>query len=413
MRILMVSSSYPRFPGDVIAPFIESIAKAVAKKGNEVHLLIPEHPKLTVREGENIHFHIYHYAPTKSLAKWGYAQSLEADERVRGEIFLIAPLALGSLFFSILSLTRRYRFDLIQANWLLPNGLPAAIAARLTGLPLVVSLHGSDVFLAEKGWIFKKSAQIALDAADWITASSDDLKERALKIGGGKECATTIPYGVDPAAFHPNERMREEVRSELKLGENDILVFAIGRLVAKKGFEYLIKAAPMVIAEVPNIRFLIAGSGDLEENLKKLTSECEVADYFLFPGKLPRERVPAFMNAADIIAVPSIHDAEGNVDGLPNVVMEALSSKKAVVASEIGGIPSVISNEENGILIPEKDEKALAQAIIKLARSPKLRRKLAEEARKRIERKHTWDKVGEQYLNCFERAIRRRKRRNG
>jgi glycosyltransferase involved in cell wall biosynthesis len=407
MKILMVSSSYPRFPGDVIAPFIESIVKSIAKKGHEIHLLLPEHPKLMLGEEKGISFHIYRYAPADSLAKWGYAQSLEADERVRGGIFLLAPLALGSLFFSMLSLVRKYDFDLIQANWLLPNGPPAAIAARWSKLPLVVSLHGSDVFLSEKRWDYRKTARFALESCDWLTASSDDLRHRALKIGGRKEHSTTIPYGVDPAFFRPDERARGNVRQGLNLSQDHLLVLAVGRLVAKKGFRYLIKAAPQIIAEVPNIRFVIAGSGDLEKSLKGLAGKLKVEEYFLFPGALSRERIPAFMNAADIIAVPSIHDAQGNVDGLPNVVMEALSVKKPVAASSVGGIPSVIENEINGLLFPEKDEQALARGIIRLARSQELREKLAAEARRRIEQEHSWDKVGERYLECFERAIKK------
>ncbi|HET8644743.1 MAG TPA: glycosyltransferase family 4 protein, partial [Vicinamibacteria bacterium] len=93
MNVLMVTSSYPKFPGDVTAPFIESIAHGVAARGHQVDVLLPEHPQLRRPPGEPVRLLPYHYAPSEKWARWGYAQSMEADHRLRPLAFLLAPLA--------------------------------------------------------------------------------------------------------------------------------------------------------------------------------------------------------------------------------------------------------------------------------------------------------------------------------
>ncbi len=407
MKICMVTSSYPKYPGEVTAPFIEEIAAGVAALGHEVHLLLPHHPDLrrdAVERG--VHLHPYHYAPCRALAVWGYAESLAADVEVRGRTYLAALLALPTGLLALLRLTRRERqghpFDLIHAHWVIPNGPTAALAAGRRALPLVVSLHGSDVYLPERKPWLRPVVRWTLRRASAITACSADLARRAQALGAPAGRLTVIPYGADPQTFHPADPAeRERTRAELGLAPGEPLLLAVGRLVRKKGFDILLRALPRVVQEVGPVHLLIAGRGDLREELSSLAGRLGVQNYVNFVGAVERDRLPALFRSCDLLAVPSMHDERGNVDGLPNVVLEGMASGVAIVASDVAGIPQVISSGETGLLVPEKDPEALAAAIVRLLREPELRARLGQEARRRVEERLNWPAVARQFEQVY------------
>lgn len=407
MKVCMVTSSYPKYPGEVTAPFIEEIAAGIAALGHEVHLLLPQHPDL--RRGaveRGVHLHPYRYAPCRALAIWGYAESLAADVEVRGKTYLAAPLALSAGLLALLRLTCRERFDLLHAHWVIPNGPAAALAAGRRALPLILSLHGSDIYLPERKPWLRPLARWTFRRASAITACSQDLARRAVALGAPAGRLTVIPYGADPQTFHPADPAeRERTRAELGLSPGEPLLLAVGRLVRKKGFDILLQALPQVIQEVGPLRLIIAGRGDLHEELAALAGRLGVQDRVTLAGAVERDRLPALFRSCDLLVVPSMHDERGNVDGLPNVVLEGMASGVAVVASEVAGIPQVISSGETGLLVPEKDPEALAAAIVRLLREPELRARLGQEARKRVEEKLNWPAVARQFEQVYLQVV--------
>src|SRR5688572_13382489 len=148
MRVLMVTSSYPKFPGDVTAPFIEAIARGVAARGHEVDVVLPAHPDLRRSASEPVRFFPYEYAPRPEWSRWGYAQSLRADVGLRGVAWLLAPLAAVALRAAVASRLAARRYDVAHVHWVVPNAALVADVVAAHAAPLVVSLHGSDVFVA-------------------------------------------------------------------------------------------------------------------------------------------------------------------------------------------------------------------------------------------------------------------------
>jgi glycosyltransferase involved in cell wall biosynthesis len=385
----MLTTSYPKYPGETTAPFIEEIAAGLARRGHSVHVVAPFHPDVRRAPVERgVHLHFFRYSPWRALNVWGYAEALRADVGLRGCALLAAPLALGAGVIALLRLTNDQRpttndqspinspasgrsslvvgrssFDVIHAHWVLPNGPPAALAARLRGLPLVISLHGSDVYLAERAAPLSLAAAGALRAAAAITACSGDLRDRALRLGAPAERVDVIPYGVDPQAFQPDLLAGAHVRAELGLDPNTPLIISVSRLVYKKGLTYLLEAFPRVLDRHPDATLVIAGYGDLRDELERRANELGVAARVRFPGQLARDRAACYVSAADVYVVPSIHDQGGNVDGLPNALLEGMGAARPIVASCIAGIPEVIVDGEHGLLTPERDSGALAAAI--------------------------------------------------
>jgi glycosyltransferase involved in cell wall biosynthesis len=400
--VVMVATSYPRFPGDGVGSFMEPIAKGLAARGHEIHLVAPWHPAITrARSEDGVHFHFFHYAPVASLNVFGYASGLRADTYVRAAAWLIAPLAMAAGWFKAWRVATKRRATIMHGHWVIPGGVMAAAAAR--SLPLVISLHGSDVFVAERHGVARRAARSVFARASQTTACSDDLLRRAITLGADPSRIETVPYGVDTVRFSPNGDARAHVRRTLNLGDAPV-VFTAGRLVSKKGFAHLIDAVPALVASFPAIRLVIAGEGDLHADLTARSRRVDPYGRILLIGNQSQDEIARLAAASDVIAVPSIRDDAGNVDGLPNFALEALASGTPVVGTTAGGLPQAITPDVSGMLVPERDSAALAGAIAALLIDPARARALGRAGRERVTRDFGWDRVAERFESAYERA---------
>ena len=405
MRVLMIATSYPKYDGDATAPFIAEIAAGVVAHGCAVRLVLPAHREFhhppVVRGVELI---VYQYAPHPALAVWGYAESLHADVGVRRATMLALPFGVGA---SLLALIRQIlidRPDVIHAHWLLPNGLPALIVARLFGIPLVISMHGSDVSMAERNALFRWVARVIFSHTRAATACSGDLHRRALALGADAQTTVVLPYGVTVSSFAPEHADRHWVSQRFSVPEDSPLVVAVGRFVHKKGFAVLIHAMVRIRERFPAVRLVLAGYGDLADDYRRWVEELGLTDVVCMPGQLSREDVARLIASADIYCVPSVHDESGNVDGLPNTLLEGMSAGTAIVASAIAGIPDVLSDGVDAILVPAGDVDALADACNRLFADEQLRTALGIAARQRVLRGLTWPTMIETLVHMYAKV---------
>ena len=401
--VVMVTTSYPRFPGDSVGTFMEPIAKSVAARGHAVHVVAPWHP-LVARgaEEDGVHFHFYKYAPIRGLNVFGYAAAMRADVSLRRAAYAVAPLALAAGWNAARGVARRHRATVMHGHWVVPGGVVAAAASP--SRPLVVSLHGSDVYVAETFGPARRAARSVFSRAGAITACSADLGQRAIALGADPARVEVVPYGVDTARFRPDAKARATRRERLGVGAGVTLVFAAGRLVRKKGFEYLLEALPLVGAASPVV-LAIAGAGDLERELRERAGTLGVAGRVRFLGNLTQDEVAAHLAAADVVAVPSVRDDSGNVDGLPNIVMEALASGTPLVTTAAGGIGSVVEHERTALVAPERDPAALAAAIERVAADGALGTRLGTAARARADERYGWARTAERFEAAYARAL--------
>ena len=402
--VVMVTSSYPRFPGDTVGTFMEPIARGVAARGHGVHVVAPWHP-LVERPARDagVQFHFYRYAPRGFPHAFGHAGALRADVRLRASALAITPLAVAAGILTAGRVARAAGATVMHGHWVVPGGFMGLVAGGRR-LPLVVSLHGSDVYVAERHGFARRAARAAFSRAAWVTACSADLRDRAVAIGAAAERTEVLPYGVDTERFAPSVDARLATRRRLGIGDAP-LVFTAGRLVRKKGFEYLIGATARLARRWPAIRVAIAGGGDLDGELKQRARDAGVAHVVQFLGAVVQSEIPAWLSAADVVAVPSVRDDAGNVDGLPNVVLEALASGTPLVSTPAGGIASVVEHGRTGLLVPERDPDALAAAIETLLADGQLRTRVGEAARREVCERYTWDQYAARLEGIYDRAL--------
>jgi glycosyltransferase involved in cell wall biosynthesis len=379
---------------------MEPIATSVAARGHEVHVVAPWHPAIDrPRIDRGVHFHFYKYAPLRSLNVFGYAAAMHADVRVRGAAYAVAPFALTAGWWTARQVARRYKASVMHGHWVVPGGVTAAMAAP--GLPLVISLHGSDVFVAERFAPARVAARAAFRRAGYVTACSADLAVRAIAMGAGPDRTGVVPYGVDTGQFRPDPQMRIDRRERLGAGGSTLLIAAAGRLVQKKGFEYVIDA----LAELPGALLVIAGEGSLRAELERRARDRQVLDRVRFLGNRSQDDVAELFSTADIIVTPSVRDDSGNVDGLPNVVMEALASGTPLVTTDAGGIGAIVEDDVTAAVVAERDVAALGAAIRRLGADPDVRERIGAAARGLVERQFGWAQTARQFEAAYRHAL--------
>ena len=385
LDLLFLTQTYPRFEGDTAGPFIRDLARGLVRLGDRVTVLAPHAEGMPARwEDQGVETVTFRYAPER-YEVLGYGRSLEADEKVKGGAAIAAPLYALGLLRAIRGMRK---FDLVHAHWIVPNGVIAALGSG----PLAIGLHGSDVFLAER---VRKIAAWALRRTRLLTGCSPELVDRVRALGFPEERSRVIPYGVDVDKFSPGP---SGWRERLGIPADAPMVLSVGRMATKKGFHILMQALPDILKTGAHV--VLAGGGDLLPDFQRKAEK-----HLHLPGPVLRDTLPDLYRAADLFVLPAVHDSKGNVDGLPNVILEAMASGLPVVASGISGIPLAVEHERTGLLVPEKDPAALSAAILDLLSNPERAREMGERGRRKAEAELTWDVVASRYREGYVSAL--------
>lgn len=210
-----------------------------------------------------------------------------------------------------------------------------------------------------------------------------------------KNGVEVIYSGVETDEFTPEKGQGSDILPEIDVP----IVLFTSRMTAAKGAHFLIKAIPQILRENDRVHFAFAGS-ELEQPWKSLLEEHRIdPKYYTFLGYLPYEQLPWLYARASICVCPSLYE------NLPARILEAMSCELPVVATSIYGIPEAISHGENGVLVPPRDEHALAEAILTLLNDEPLRQRLGEKARLTVLEKFDWRKLAQQIKAVYQRVV--------
>ncbi|MCJ7694952.1 MAG: glycosyltransferase [Anaerolineaceae bacterium] len=403
MRIAVITSSYPRFEGDGTAPFVQSLAEAMRLSGLNLQIVAPYDISIQEQPGEKIKVNRFKYVRPLKWHILGHARSLKGDVHLRPLSIILLPLFLLSAFFCLLRVTRMQRSDIIHAHWLLPNGLVAAWVARIRKIPFIVSLHGSDIFVANKNIFFRMTARWIIKRAGGLSACSQELYDRAVDLGAGDK-VKLIPWGADPEIFKPLPN-NEVVRKKLGWHKKALIICSLGRMVEKKGFNRLVTAFAGLYAENKLLRLVIGGDGPVREDLSDQVRNLNLENAISLPGRIDWDMTREFLAAADIFVLPSIRDKKGNLDGLPTVLLEAMACGLPCIASDIGGVSLVIDSEVNGLMVEPDSILELRKALVSVISDPIRRRKLGDNARKDVVDRLNWTNVAGEFSKLINDRI--------
>jgi glycosyltransferase involved in cell wall biosynthesis len=400
MRICLVTTSYPRFEQDGNARFVRSIAEAQAALGHEVHVLAPY--AVEVRPYDSpVHLHWFRYMLPAQLGVMGHAHALENDRHIRFSAWLQSPLFALSLISSLQRIVRQRQIDLIHAHWAIPSGFLSSWVALANSRPLFISLHGSDMYLARRNGLAGAMAIWAFRQARGVTACSPWIADAAVELGALPQVVRVVPWGADLAHFDVSTSSHD-IRGQLGLSSDDLLILAAGRLVGKKGFDQLVRAMPAVLAAVPRARLVILGDGPERVLLEQLKNEYCLQGKLLLPGYVPWTEMPFYLAATDVFAMPSVRDALGNLDGLPTVILEAMAAGRPVVATRLAGIPLAVQENVTGLLVEEANLDELSRALIRLLTSKDEREAMGQAGRARVRTELNWTRIAERLDQMYQ-----------
>jgi glycosyltransferase involved in cell wall biosynthesis len=402
LNIAVVTSSYTRFPGDGIAPFVKAISESLAGLGHNLAVVAPYDPDVKPLDTDDIQVYRYKYIWPIRFHVMGHARSLEKDVRLRLSSYILLPFFLIAAFIKLNQVVKHQNSDIIYAHWVIPNGLIASCVAKLRNIPFIISLHGSDIYVAQKNWLFRTIARWVFKHSSGVTACSAELNRKAVELGAPKDI-NLVPWGADPTIFDPRRRTRA-TGNQLN-NQSQIRITSLGRMVEKKGFKFLIEAMPPILQKFPSTELVIGGGGLLQSDLQKQTQDFQISERVSFPGSVLWNDVPEFLANSDIFVLPSVRDEHGNEDGLPTVLLEAMSCGVAVIASQIGGTNLVIQNDVNGLLVPPGDIPSLTRAIMRLIQNEELRKNLGREARISVMNRFNWNEVAVQISAILQTSV--------
>jgi glycosyltransferase involved in cell wall biosynthesis len=296
---------------------------------------------------------------------------------------------------------RRQRIDLVHTFDLYTN-LFAAPFARLAGVPVVITSR-RDLGVMWSG-LRARAQKRVFQWSDCVVANSAAAAKTLIaQERVPAERVWVVRNGVDLQLFCSNGH-RALTRRQLGHGEETLLVAVLANLRPEKDHITLFEAVPAIVAAFPRVHFLVIGEGPREQQLRRYVQEKRIAAHVSFLGH--REDTPQLLDAADIVTLPT------SSESLPNVLLEAMSASRPVIASAVGGCLEIVRQGETGMLVEPANPQVLSQTLLSLLRDPARRERLGRAARRHMEQNFDLETAARNLEKVYDRMLARKKRRS-
>jgi glycogen(starch) synthase len=392
-RLLILSWEYPPLIEGGLARHVRKLAEALVDLDIDVHVLTrggEESPAEEQAGGVTIHRIREPKRPTDLGEFVAWVERMNSD-------MLAAGVELGD----------RFSFDLVHGHdWLVANACDHL--AKRFGAPLITTIHATE-HGRHQGWVDKHPQSYIHGVERWITNRSDRviacsyyMREQIADIFGVEgERVSVIPNGIDPRDLQPQDPA-ELRRLRLEFADQDQkLVLLVGRLVYEKGFQLALEAMPGVIERVPGTRFLVAGSGTHEAELRRQAEGLGLMQHGTFLGWIGDDVLHSLYPIADICVVPSIYEPFGLV------ALEAMASGCPCLVADTGGLREVVPHEEAGLRFRARDPEALTEMAVRVLGDEQLGERLVSEGLEHI-RRFDWADIAEQTVGVYDQVAGRR-----
>jgi glycosyltransferase involved in cell wall biosynthesis len=394
-KLLILTSTFPRWNGDDEPPFVYGLSRRLQKKF-KIYVLAPHAAGCLSEEILNgINIKRFHYFFTR-WEKLAYQGGILSNLKNKPWLYGLVPFFLAAEYFVLIRMLRLHCFDLIHAHWIIPQGLMALLARPFAKSKpaLLCTSHGGDLY-GLRGRFFNWLKLFVINRTNRLTVVSRAMLENALSMGGDSKKVSVIPMGVELKKYFvpPAERK-----------EKDALLF-VGRFVEKKGLRYLIEAMPRILEQNPSAYLRIAGDGPEKKALEQRISELGINDSVQFLGSVCNENLPSFYQTSNIVIFPSVIAADGDREGFGLVIVEALGCECALVVSDLPAMQDIIIDGKTALVVPQRNVNILAERVNELLNNSTLQTSLGKAGRRFVLKHFDFDRIAEKYLDLIESTI--------
>lgn len=399
--ILVVASTFPASNTDPVPAFVKDQVIALKRRYlNLTMIVLCPHDKGSNTKSFTRHEHYdeyrFHYFwpfAAEKLVGRGIMPALKANPLK----YLLIPFLFFAEFWALLMLARRLKPDVIYAHWFTPQAIIARWVGVFTRTPFVFTTHAADVDVWNKipviGPRIVRSNALSARAITAVSTRSMNKLERFFSQEQWailREKAAIIPMGVSlPDALYSGNGLAKKQKA----------ILFVGRLAEKKGVQYLLPAFAQAQPQLADYRLIIAGDGPWLQRLQKQAAELELNDSVSFPGFVSGNDKSSLINSADIYAVPSIITSSGDAEGLPVSLMEGLAYGKICIASNESGADDILTDGSDGILVPQKDVDALANALVQAAHLDAQQKAAVQKAAQHTARQFDWTLIAQKHYD--------------
>jgi glycosyltransferase involved in cell wall biosynthesis len=392
-KLLVVSSTYPRWTGDPEPAFVHELSKRLTQEF-EVHVVCPHSVDALVYELlDGVHVHRFRYAPNTFetlVSGGGILSNLKSN---RWKYLLVIPYLIG-LAWALLKIVRKNQPDVIHAHWIIPQGFVLAVMSIFVKLPpMLLTSHGGDLFSVDS-FLMRFFKRYTLKKFKKITIVSAAMVTKIESLGVNSERTNVIPMGVDLSnLFIPNDKINRI--------SNRILF--VGRIVEKKGLIYLIKALSKVKVKFPDAHLIIAGAGSvLEENkIRKEIAERNLVSSVTWLGAVSQMDLPQLYCESEVFVAPFVEAESGDQEGLGLVAIEAIGCLCPIVLGRVSAVDEFYKELDlSPALVNPYNVDELANAIENVFETPYFNYDLIFRLREKIHNRLSWSIISNKY--CTE-----------
>lgn len=395
MRVLHITTAFPREPGDVITPWLVELLKRLRAAGVDCEVLTSAYKGSPDQTLEGIPVHRFRYF----ARRWENLTHEEtAPDRMRKSVLykLLPFFFVGAGMIAAWRLARRERYDIIHVHWPLPLAALGWAASRARRAPTITLFYGVELRWVATGMrALRGFLRWAIRRSDAVVAISS-YTAREVKALEPRE-VEVIPYTFELAS--PGARRHR--------GDGRFEILFVGRLVERKGVVNLVDALARLPREL-DARLVVIGDGPESERIRRRAAERDVGDRVDLRGRQPDAALREAYASADAFVLPAIVDARGDTEGLGVVLLEAMNFGVPVVASASGGIVDIVIDDETGLLVPPGDVAALASALERLGRDRELAARLGARGQRFVGERFSWSAIVARWISLYDRVGARR-----
>jgi glycosyltransferase involved in cell wall biosynthesis len=395
MRILTITHNYPRFSGDPAGAFVARIAEGAAARGHELEVIVPHAPGTAEDEHTaGLRVRRFRYGPDL-LERVAYTGNLHGRTLLSPLAALMFPGFLIAFGRAVQRAIRRFSPDVIHAHWWMPGGWFASRGQ----VPYLITCHGSDVRLLERGDLIRRIALPAFRRAARVTTASRFLAEDIQRMLPSLQSKVQItPMPVDVSGFLAGARTA-------KLDPPRVLY--AGNLVPSKGVDVLLRAIAELARRGNACQLKILGEGPARLELEALSRQIGISSRTTWSQFVPQSRMAAEYGGSTVTVLPS----RGHAEGLGLSLVEALLAGSAVVGTAAGGIPEVVVHEQTGLIARDGDPTDLANQIQRLLDDAPLRERLTLQGKEHALRTYAPEAAIDRFLKIYDALADHQSRR--